>query len=245
MTSTGQFYSYDRLKGLIDYGKNQKENLKKVLKYLSHNDTCNFDDWEVVKYFSSKDKKADLVYIHIQEQSNCSCNHHIDECCRVRNKFNGNEKIVGNVCIKKYYNDEAKETLKRFIFEDKGKKRCSACPSKRAVDKNTVNANINQKEFYHPACMMMKFSFCDNCKNYKNYNCCCKKIQETELLPPPYEPIIETITKDTIITFNPYNGQPFSKLLEDINFCKWIRKQENPKGKQFKEVHNYLINRFI
>ena len=213
----GEFYSYDRLKDLIDYGKSKPENLKKVLKYLSHNDTCNFDDWEVIEKYD------------IEKQNNCSCKQYIEHCFKVRNKFNNNEKIVGSVCINKYYNDEAKETLKKLIFEDKGKKKCNACNSKRAVDKKTVKENIDQEFFYHPTCMKIKFTECSVCKKYKKYNCKC----------PLYE--LPKLNIDTIVKFGKYKGQKVKYILDDNSYCQWILNLIEPTG-QIKEIQDFILN---
>lgn len=225
MSIMGEFYSYDRLKDLIDYGKNEPENLKKVLKYLSHNDTCNFDDWELVEKYYILDDNLN----YIQKQSNCSCKHHIGQSFKVRNKYNNNEKIVGSVCINKYYNDEAKEKLKKLVFEDKGKKRCNACNGKRAVDKKTVKENIDQEFFYHPSCMKIKFTECSVCKKYKNYNCSC----------PLYE--LPKLNIDTIVKFGKYKGQKVKYILDDISYCRWILSLSDLIG-QMKEIQEFIIS---
>jgi hypothetical protein len=225
MSIIGEFYSYNRLKDLIDYGKNEPENLKKVLKYLSHNNTVNFDDWEVVEKYYILDNNLN----YIKKQSNCSCKHHIEQPFKVRNKFNNNEKIVGSVCIKKYYNDEAKEKLKELIFEDKGKKRCNACNGKRAVDKKTVEENIDQEFFYHPGCMKIKFTKCCECKKYKNYNCKC---------PPLYE--LPKLNINIIVKFGKYKGQPIKNILNDKSYCEWILNLTEVTG-QLKEIQEFIL----
>lgn len=259
MTTQGEFYSIYRLQSLINYGKNEKENLEKVLKYLSHNNTCNFDDWEVMTYKPRTDDKLN----YIQEQSQCSCSHHIQDNRYVKNIYNGNMKIVGNICIKKYYNKEANETLSNIIFEEKGKKRCNGCNDKRAVDKKTVEDNKDQEFFYHTKCMREKFKKCYRCDKYKKYNCKCP-IKS----PPPYEepivhiePIVHTdpivpiapivkpkhdeITLDTILTFGEFKGKTFKDLLENTGYCKWILKLENPYIKQMQLIKTALNERFI
>ena len=218
MPDTNEFYSYNRLRDLIDYGKNENENLKKVLLLLSHNNTCNFDDWEVMDYKPRTDDNLNYK----QKQDKCSCNHHICDNRFVRNKFNGNIKIVGNVCINKYYNDEAKEKLKKLIFEEKGKKRCSGCDGKRAVDKKTVEENIDQEFFYHPSCMKIKFKKCYKCEKYKDYNCKC-----------------HLLTEETIITFGKYKNKSLSELLKDVSYCGYIKDELETIG-QFKLIQEYI-----
>ena len=247
MTTEGEFYSFIRLQSLIKYGKNERENLEKVLKYLSHNDTCNFDDWDFIGLDYELDDN-----LNYKSQRNCSCAHHINKAYRVRNKFNGNEKNVGNVCIKKYYSKETNKKLNEFVFIKKGKKRCNGCNDKRAVDKKTVEDNKDQEFFYHTSCMREKFNHCWKCNKYKDYNCKCPAYEP----PPPYvEPIVhiapivkpkhDEITLDTILMFGDWKGKTFKDLLENKGYCKWILTLKNPYTKQMELVKKALNERFI
>lgn len=250
-------YTYEILKTIIDYTHCSHTNLCKVLRKFGSNGECEFSKWNPIQEHNNenhlcKDKlKCPLLTNFHRNTGNfkkhyhCACTEPIIYPFLVRNTDNFNLLIIGSKCIHRF-GEKATEDLKNIIYANSGKTRCNEC--KGTVSKPIVDRYSHEENIYHLKCYTgqnHKIQQDTPLVNILPVIITKEKIQETELLPPPYEPIIETITKDTIITFKPYNGQPFSKLLEDINFCKWIRKQENPKGKQFKEVHNYLINRFI
>lgn len=37
----------------------------------------------------------------------CLCGHEIRECCVIRNRYNGNERVVGNCCVNKFMKTES------------------------------------------------------------------------------------------------------------------------------------------
>ena len=225
MVETGEFYSYERLQTLIEYGKNQFKNLCKVLKYLSHNNTCNFEDWLPIAYLPKTEDN--LHYIPIQ--CNCSCNHDIVHCFTVKNKSNNNSIIVGSSCIKKFFNDEANEIKTRLVDEYKGKIKCPEC--KKTVSKQIVEKYKHEKNIYHKKCYSGK-KYID-------------EIEESE--PPLYEtvvpvfPIFRINPITTIVKIGKFKGKPLSDLLKDVNYCDWIKSVEEPSGK-LKEIQEYLLS---
>ena len=56
------------------------------------------DLWDIAKF------EWELVDVHHEsDPDTCLCGHHpINEICLIRNKRNGNQTIVGNVCVKKF-----------------------------------------------------------------------------------------------------------------------------------------------
>lgn len=250
-------YTYEILKTIIDYTPCSHTNLCKVLRKFGSNGECEFLKWTPMQELNNeiylcKDKlKCELLTKFHTSQANyekhyhCACTEPIIYPFLVRNTDNFNLLIIGSKCIHRF-GEKATKDLKNIIYSNSGKTRCNEC--KGTVSKPIVERYSHEENIYHLKCYTGQNRKIQQdiplinilpVKTIKDF------FPDNILSPPLYEPIIETITKDTIITFKPYNGQPFSKLLEDINFCNWIRKQENPKGKQFKEVHNYLINRFI
>ena len=230
MIETGKFYSYKRLKTLIEYGKNQFKNLCNVLKYLSHNNTCNFEDWVPIRYMP---KTEDNLH-YIPMQCNCSCNHDIVHCFTIINKFNNNSIIVGSSCINKFFGKEANEIKTRLVDEHKGKKKCPRC--KKTVSKQVVEKYKHEENIYHIKCYPGKY--------YLNK---LLKLNTEEPEPPSYEtvvsvsPIFRINPITTIVKIGKFKGKPLSDLLKDVNYCDWIKSVEEPSGK-LKEIQEYLLS---
>jgi hypothetical protein len=260
MEETGKFYSYETLQTLIDYGNIQFKNLCRVLKYLSHNNTCKFEDWVPIDYLPKT--KNNLHYI--QEQVNCSCNHDIVHCFTVKNKFNNNSIIVGSSCINKFFDDEANEIKNRLVDEYKGKKKCPEC--KKTVSKQVVEKYKHEENIYHIKCYPGK-DYIDDLL----------ELNAEEPEPPSYEtvvpvdpvyqtvvpvaPVYQTVVPvapvyqkvvpiapifrinpiTTIVKIGKFKGKPLSDLLKDVNYCDWIKSVEEPSGK-LKEIQEYLLS---
>lgn len=148
-----KFYSYDELTSLIKYSNNKFKNLCNVLKFLSDDNKCNFDDWIPNRYIPKTNRyipktKDNLNYI--PEQANCSCSHDILHCFTVINKINHNSIIVGSECIKKFFSEEANETKRKLMDEFEGKKKCPSC--KKTVSKTVVEKYKHEKNIYHMKC---------------------------------------------------------------------------------------------
>ena len=230
MEETGKFYSYKTLQLLIDYGKVKFKNLCRVLKYLSHNNTCKFEDWVPIEYMPQT--KDNLDYRQIQ--SNCSCNHDIVRCFIVKNKFNNNSIIVGSSCINKFFDDEANEIKNRLVDEYKGKKKCPEC--KKTVSKQVVEKYKHEENIYHIKCYPGK-DYLDDLL----------ELNTEEPEPPSYEtvvsvpPVFRINPITTIVKIGKFKGKPLSDLLKDVNYCDWIKSVEEPSGK-LKEIQEYLLS---
>lgn len=229
MVETGNFYSYETLTKLINYGKSKFKNLCCVLKYLSHNNTCNFEDWVPIKYMPKT--KDNLNYI--PEQVNCSCNHDIIHCFTVKNTFNNNSIIVGSKCINKFFGKKANEIKNRLLDEYKGKKKCPKC--KKTVSKQVVEKYKHEENIYHIKCYPGK--------DYLH------ELNTEEPEPPSYEtiapfvPYVPVVQLDlhTIVNIGKFKGKPLLDLLKDINYCDWIKSVEEPSGK-LKDIQEYLLS---
>jgi hypothetical protein len=212
-------YTYKMLIKLIEYTNDKRDNLNKVLVYLSHNNTCNYDDWLPIKYMdSSLDSSLDI--------NNCCCNHLIENKYLVKNNHNNNVIVVGSKCINTF--GEKAINKRNELFDEKhGKKKCPTC--KKTVSKAIVEKYKHENNIYHKKC-------------YKNEN----YIRPD---PPPYQepkpfiPVIKTrtfININTIISFGQFKGKPLSELLKDVNYCDWIKSVKEPSGK-LKEIQDYIL----
>ena len=256
------FYSFDELKNIIEYTNDMFSNLCKVVKKLSHNNTLNFNDWEVMTYSPKTDNNLN----YIQRQHQCACNHIILINCEIKNNFNGNRFIVGSSCVDHFGENAIKKRneLKK-VYE--GKKRCDYidCEYSNAISikviKNILNENKEQTKFYHCDCMKIIFKKCRKCKKYKNYNCSCPPAYEPArsdasygmtseplpvipVIPIVSTPIVPVIIGETIITFNlgDYKGKTFNDVLNKNGapWCySWVLKTEFKEG-QGKELQEYL-----
>jgi hypothetical protein len=92
-------------------------------------------------------KEWDLQYI-FQEESNCICNHFIVDNCVIKNRNNGNELIVGNVCINHF--EEAKLYVDKKVFSSLKNLTCENNANEELL-KQAVFLGIiseNTKHFY-------------------------------------------------------------------------------------------------
>ena len=221
-------YTYAMLTELIDYKKKDKrDNLNKVLKYLSHNNTCNYDDW-MPNTYNEKGKVGNLTLY----TGNCCCNHPIENHYKVKNIHNNNEIILGSKCIETF-GKKAIDRRNELFDEKQGKKKCPTC--KKTVSKAIVEKYKHEKNIYHKKC-------------YENENYIrpiLPPYQEPRPQPPPYQepkpsiPIVK-ININTIISFGQFKGKPLSELLKDVNYCDWIKSVKEPSGK-LKEIQDYIL----
>lgn len=91
-------------------------NFMKLKEHILPLSECN-NDFIVAKF------EWKLYHIEIREEfDNCPCGHDIKELCFIRNRLNGNETYVGNVCVKKFMEIDTGnlfDGLKRIIKNPK------------------------------------------------------------------------------------------------------------------------------
>lgn len=108
--------------------------LKEIMRLnkMEHSDQKNF--YQILcNYSINKDPKLailewDYIYSTINKNK-CICGQPIKDNCIIKNMKNGNELIVGNVCINKFLN-------KNYDFIFKG---IQACKEKRSPNKSFIN----------------------------------------------------------------------------------------------------------
>jgi hypothetical protein len=216
MLSVDKFYSFETLKEIIPYDGDLFGNLCKALRFLSHNDTCNREDWsdireiEDVEWFD--DEPPD-------DQNNCICGHHIKKMYWAVNKYNQNIVCVGSSCITKF-GDVAIARLKELKEKRKNIRKCFKC--NKTVSAPIVKKYSHEKNIYHKKCYKVEIKI--------------------ETLPPPYEPVQPVqpaITGDTIISFGKFKGKTINDLLKDISYCKWIINLQDASG-AIEKIQEYL-----
>jgi hypothetical protein len=217
-----KFYSYDELTSLVKYGKNKFKNLCNVLKFLSDDNKCNFDDWIPNRYIPKTKDNLD----YIQKQENCSCSHDIIHCFTVINKINNNSIIVGSECIKKFFGEEANETKRKLMDDFEGKKKCPSC--KETVYKPVVERYKHEENIYHLKC-------------YHGQN----DIEEVlpPAPPPPYEETLLNNTEDyekELLGFGKYK-QLTIKQASLNNGVRWYYLEKLP----YNEINSLKVKKFV
>jgi len=258
-----EFISYIHLTTVLKYGSAKHNNLRKALKYGSGNNTCLFTDWRPYKTikrpemcgveddFLCKDgKKCDILkkcfVYHLckntenQEHYHCSCGEAIFTAKFFRNINNGNELIIGSKCYYKF-GPKAKEIMDEY----EGKMKCFHCSE--TVSKPIIQRQQGCEKIYKIKCLNKLFKKCKKCKEYKKHNCKCDNINTIEPEPPAYETITPpsppetSINLETIVKFGKYRGKQISELIKDLNYCKWIKCEDDTHG-QFRQIQEYLLN---
>jgi len=228
--TTDNFYSYEDLKNIIDYTSKKHENLRTVLKELSHNDKCDYTDWqpqhtclsnicshggsceELKKSFIFNKCSIGGDYTHYH----CSCSEAIIHPTTFINKYNCKKILIGSKCYKKF-GDKAKKIMDEF----EGKKKCPSC--NKTVPKQIVQRYKHEQNIYHMKCY--------SGQNYRE--------EAIEDLPPPYEE--SRVTTSTIVKFGKYKNKPISELIQDKGYVEYMLSQEETSG-QFKDICKYLNN---
>lgn len=229
-TDDYEFYSYEDLKNIIHYTSKKHENLRAVLKELSHNDKCAYLDWQP-HYNNHYEKcpygklceelKKSFIYgrcvgINDYTHYHCSCSEAIIRPNTFINIYNGKEILIGSKCYKKF-GDKAKKIMDDF----EGKKKCPSC--NKTVLKQVVERYKHEENIYHMKCYTGQ--------NYRE--------QTIDDPPPPYEE--PRVTTSTIVTFGKHKYKTVFELTQDEGYVEWIISLENPSG-QLKDIRDFLEN---
>jgi hypothetical protein len=229
--TTDNFYSYEDLKEVISYTSKKHENLRTVLKELSHNNKCVYTDWQpndnyilkknCPRNYNCEELKKSFIYNICKEKGDythyhCSCSEAILYPTSFINKYNYKEILIGSRCFRKF-GDKATKIMDEF----EGKKKCPSC--NRTVSKQVVERYKHEENIYHMKC-------------YKGQNYREETINE---LPPPYEEPI--VTASTIVTLGKHKYKTVFELTQDEGYVEWIISLENPSG-QLKDIRDFLLN---
>lgn len=105
-------------------------------------------DLSEAKTFEDARKEWDFVSAHIYEDENyCPCGQMIKEVCFLRNRINGEETYVGNVCVKRFMDITFDRNL--FIGLKKIHLDNMARPNTAVIDYSMENGFLySQDEYY-------------------------------------------------------------------------------------------------
>jgi hypothetical protein len=210
--------TYESLQDNIAYKKGAyHDNLKQVIQYLSHNNTCNFDDWRAKEVIPNN-------------VTTCACSHSIIQNNVIINKYNKNTLIVGSQCVKQFM-PELSSVFDRYRKKLNGKKICPMCD--RAVSINVVN-QYPLEEVYHKSCYKKYLKVVESVKLNKSvvlrelrifYNTekipcrlCNDMVSRVDLDVHNYEHAF-----DYIIPFGKYKSFKIRDVLnKDKRYLKWL-----------------------
>lgn len=226
--TTDNFYSYEDLKEVISYTSKKHENLRAVLKELSHNNKCSYFDWQpddtkqlkICPYAEScKELKKSFLYnlcgnFNDYTHYHCSCSESILHPRKYINKYNRKEILIGSKCFEKFGSG-----AKKIMDEFEGKKKCPSC--NKTVPKQVVERYKHEENIYHMKCYTGQ--------NYRE--------QTIEESPPPYEE--PRVTASTIVKFGRYKNKTVFELIQDKGYVEYMLSQEETSG-QFKDICEYL-----
>jgi hypothetical protein len=156
-------YTYEELRGLIQYTTDCNTNLRLVLAYLDPDNSDSYDNWKL-----SGHVEKDIC-------NNCACSHDIQNNFMVKHNTSGDILIIGSSCVSKFSDKMRKDVNRhlRRLNDNTDSKYCEFSECNKKITKAVVEQFRGQTNFYHKACLSHVFDKCYECNRHKEYDCKC------------------------------------------------------------------------